>query len=143
NLRTLTKNSPARATGAHISVIGHITKDELCRYLYRTELGNGFANRFLFPVVKRSKLLALGGPPIPQEELTKLIGDLRAAIAFATQNSESELQLDEEAKSLWCERYERLSEGKPGLFGSVTSRGEAQVRRLAAIYALLDRSLMV
>src|SRR5581483_4114637 len=28
-LQTLTKNSPAKATGAHISVIGHITADEL------------------------------------------------------------------------------------------------------------------
>ena len=33
NLRTLTKNSPAKATDAHISLIGHITKDELRRYL--------------------------------------------------------------------------------------------------------------
>ena len=28
DLRTLTKNSPARATGAHISIIGHITRQE-------------------------------------------------------------------------------------------------------------------
>jgi hypothetical protein len=33
DLRVLTKNSPAKATGAHISVIGHITADELRRYL--------------------------------------------------------------------------------------------------------------
>src|SRR5262249_17500414 len=44
NLRTLTKNSPARATGSHISLIAHITRDELLRYLDRTEMGNGFAN---------------------------------------------------------------------------------------------------
>ena len=29
DLGTLTKTSPARATGAHISLIGHITADEL------------------------------------------------------------------------------------------------------------------
>ena len=29
--RTLTKNSPAKATGAHISIIGHVTRDELLR----------------------------------------------------------------------------------------------------------------
>src|SRR5262245_59152724 len=33
NLNSMTKNSPARATGAHISIIGHITRDELRRYL--------------------------------------------------------------------------------------------------------------
>ena len=33
----MTKNSPARATGAHISIIGHITDEELRRYLSSTE----------------------------------------------------------------------------------------------------------
>jgi DNA replicative helicase MCM subunit Mcm2 (Cdc46/Mcm family) len=36
--------------------------------------------------------------------------------------------------------YDELSEGKPGMFGSVTSRAEAYVIRLALIYALLDCS---
>jgi hypothetical protein len=38
DLRTLTKNSPARATKPHISIIGHITRDELRRYLDATEM---------------------------------------------------------------------------------------------------------
>jgi hypothetical protein len=33
DLRILTKNSPAKATGAHISIVGHITRDELRRHL--------------------------------------------------------------------------------------------------------------
>ena len=36
-----------------------------------------------------------------------------------------------------------LSEGKPGLFGSVTGRAEAQTMRLAALYAVLDWSSRV
>jgi hypothetical protein len=43
NLSTLTRNNPLRATGAHVSVIGHTTKDELTRTLSATEQGNGFA----------------------------------------------------------------------------------------------------
>src|SRR5205814_221576 len=39
-LRTLTKHDPARATGAHVSSIGHITADELRRYLSTTEMAN-------------------------------------------------------------------------------------------------------
>ncbi len=35
-LQTLTKNSPARATGAHVSIIGHITADELVRMVTAT-----------------------------------------------------------------------------------------------------------
>ena len=61
DLRTLTKNSPAKATGAHISIIGHVTRDELLRYLGTTEAANGFANRFLWVCVRRSKVLPDGG----------------------------------------------------------------------------------
>ena len=61
NLSSLVKNSPCRATGALISIIGHITAEELRRYLDRTEAGNGFANRFLFVCVRRSKMLPEGG----------------------------------------------------------------------------------
>jgi len=60
-LQNLTKNSPARATGAHISSIGHITADELRRYLTATESANGFGNRQLWICTKRSKLLPEGG----------------------------------------------------------------------------------
>jgi hypothetical protein len=61
NLRILTKNSPARATNAHISIIGHITKEELLRFITDTELANGLANRFLWVLVRRSKILPEGG----------------------------------------------------------------------------------
>src|SRR5262249_47756246 len=57
DLRIMTKNKPARATGAHLSIIGHITRDELKRELTSTEMGNGFANRFLWACSTRSKLL--------------------------------------------------------------------------------------
>jgi hypothetical protein len=60
DLEILTKNAPARATGAHISIIGHITRQELVRYLTTTEAGNGFGNRFLWLYVRRSKCFNSG-----------------------------------------------------------------------------------
>ena len=36
-LHTLTKNDPITATDAHISIIGHITIEELLRHLDETE----------------------------------------------------------------------------------------------------------
>jgi len=60
-LGTLTRNCPLRASGAHISIVGHITAGELSRYLSATDAVNGFANRFLWVAVRRSKLLPLGG----------------------------------------------------------------------------------
>ena len=46
NLRTLTKNSPAKATDAHISILGHTTQQELLRHLNDT----GGRQRFPQPV---------------------------------------------------------------------------------------------
>ncbi|MCA1679655.1 MAG: hypothetical protein LC777_12265 [Actinobacteria bacterium] len=37
-LQTIAKNTPVRARDAHIAIIGHITKDELLRYITATEL---------------------------------------------------------------------------------------------------------
>ena len=64
-LGIMTKNSPAKATDPHISIIGHITTEELKRCLSTTESANGFGNRFLWVAVKRSKLLPEGGRPDP------------------------------------------------------------------------------
>ncbi|MBI4370001.1 MAG: bifunctional DNA primase/polymerase [Elusimicrobia bacterium] len=139
-LRVMTKNNPLLATDAHISIIGHITKQELLRYLDSTELANGFANRFLWIVSKRSKMLPEGG--CPSDETLKNIGmELGRVLKFSS--SVSEIGLDENARAMWHEVYPQLSGDKFGLYGAVVSRAEAIVRRLACIYALLDCSNIV
>ena len=135
DLRVLTKNSPAKATGAHISVIGHITADELRRYLDATEAANGFGNRFLWVCVKRSKLLPDGGG-VPHLEPLK--DRLRAAVEHA--KTVGEMRRDTEARKLWHAVYEQLSTGLPGMLGAMTGRAEAQVMRLACLYALGELS---
>lgn len=140
DLRVLAKNSPAKATGAHISIIGHITRDELLRYLDNTEAGNGFGNRFLWICVRRSKMLPEGGC-LSDEDLEQTAGRIRDAVSFAKDTSE--IVRDECARRLWHEVYPDLSEGKPGLLGAMIARAEAQVMRLACIYALLDCSSVV
>jgi hypothetical protein len=137
NLRVMTKNSPARATGAHVSIIGHITKDELRHNLDQIEAANGFANRFLWSSSRRSNMLPEGGNLSPSL-LNPLISSLHTAITYA--RGVREVRRDEDARALWYEIYAMLSAGHSGLFGAVTSRSEAQVMRLACIYALLDRS---
>ncbi len=137
NLSGLAKNSPGKSTGAHISIIAHITKEELVRYLDRTEAANGFGNRFLWVCVRRSKLLPEGGR-LNEVDFTSFLSRLSEAVNFATQAGR--ISFDEESRGLWREVYGPLSEGKPGMFGALVSRAEAQVVRLACIYALLDQS---
>jgi hypothetical protein len=139
-LASLTKNSPARATDAHISIIGHVTKEELLRYLTTTETASGFANRFLFLCVRRSKFLPEGSV-VPDTTLAALRQRLEAAICAAQQIEA--MQRDEQARAIWYEIYPTLSAGQPGLFGCVTARAEAQVLRLSMLYALLDGSAII
>ena len=60
NLRVLTKNKAARASAAHVSLIAHVTREELLKYLNQTEQANGYANRHLWVCVRRSKFLPDG-----------------------------------------------------------------------------------
>ena len=62
NLKTLTK-IPHKASDAHVSIMGHITIDELELLLSRVDLVNGFANRFLWFAVRRQRSLPFGGTP--------------------------------------------------------------------------------
>src|SRR5262249_30872021 len=139
-LRTLVKTNPARAIGAHIGIIGHITAEELQRHLTETEAANGFGNRFLWICTRRSQCLPEGGS-LSEADLKPLVASLRSTLTVA--QSMQRLQRDEEARTLWHERYPALSDGKPGLLGALCTRAEAQVLRLSCLYALLDQSTTI
>jgi hypothetical protein len=139
-LKTLVKNSPAKATGAHISITGHITRDELRRLLSATEAANGFANRFCWIAVRRSKCLPEGGR-LETVDFSSVVMRLKEAVEAACMVEE--IGRDACAKDLWRSDYPALSEGKPGMLGAVTNRAEAQVMRLSALYALLDCSSVI
>jgi hypothetical protein len=137
NLRTMVKHSPHRATNPHISVSGDITLAELGRHLTETEMANGLANRFIWLLVRRSKSLPFGGE-WHTANLAPLSRTIIGALEFADQNLR--MTWGEDARSLWCEAYELLTEDRPGMFGAVTARAEAQTLRLAMLYALADCS---
>src|SRR5262249_52984728 len=65
-LQTLTRSNPLTSTGAHISVIGHVTAEELRRLLTETDAANGFGNRFVWACVRRSKTLPRGSTAPPE-----------------------------------------------------------------------------
>src|SRR5262245_65996869 len=98
NLNTMTKNSPVRATNAHISIIGHITRAELRRLLTETESANGFANRFLWLAVRRSKCLPEGGN-MESQNLNDLVMRLFKAIELARKTKE--IKRSGAAREIW------------------------------------------
>jgi len=140
DLAPLTKGSPVRATRPHIVIVGHVTQEELVKHLSDTEKANGFANRFVWFAVHHSRVLPLGSNP-DQAVLSPVTEHLRHAVKFAKDAGEVALSID--AANDWRKVYTNLSEGKPGIDGATLGRAEAQVRRIAALYALLDRQTEV
>jgi len=140
NLRTLVSGrhkAPVHATHAHVSIVAHITAEELSGLLSQTDTFNGFANRFLWICVRRARLLPDGGL-YPEQALEPLKDELARAITNARQVTA--MTRSQAAQGLWREIYEVLAVGKPGLLGAITARAEAQVLRLSCLYALLDNS---
>ena len=139
-LRTLTKNSPARATGAHITVVAHGVAEEIRRYLTEAEVLGGTVGRFLWALVRRARLLP--DPPVPDE---KLFVELAEATRRALEHGRTlrAIGRDVEANEAWCVVYGAISEPRPGLAGAATARMEAQALRLAGLYAALDLSPVV
>lgn len=137
DLRILTRNDPVTASGAHISIVGHITTEELRHSLSEVDMANGFANRFLWVYVKRARLLPEGGT-VRDEDLGPLAERLAGALHHG--RGRTLIERDEAAGTFWRDIYAKLSVARPNLWGSITARAEAQVVRLALIYALLDCS---
>lgn len=136
-LRTLTRHNPLTAKDAHISIVGHITAEELRRHLTSTEAANGFANRFIWMLVRRSKKLPDGGS-LDHENLAPHIKKLSTALSAARRRGA--MQRTAAARELWHHAYDELSEGEPGLAGAMLARSEAQVTRLSLVYALADHA---
>ena len=141
SLRTLTRSDPVTATGAHICIIAHVTADELRAELSATDSANGFANRFLFMSVARSKALPFGGIALDDEVLAALRS--RITLMATQARMRDAVGMTASAREVWASVYPTLSEGLPGLFGAVTARAEAQAIRLGLVYALLDGASMI
>jgi len=135
DLTPMTKANRVKATAPHIAIVGHVTKDELLRNLTATESTNGFANRFVWFLVRRSKELPFPSAPL-MNDLELLAG--RTGKILQQARGFGAITMADLAKEAWTAIYHDLSADRPGMAGSLLARGEAQVMRLAALYACLD-----
>lgn len=139
-LQNIVKRSPVKATNPHVSILGHITEEELRRELSETDQVNGLANRFLWVYVRRSKLLP-DAPRLDEAAAAALGMQVRRALEHA--RTCEQILRDEPAADVWRRAYADLSKDYPGMFGALTARAEAHVLRLSMVYALLDCSNVV
>jgi hypothetical protein len=136
DLHTLTKDNPLTASNPHICIVGHITQDELSALLTHGNIYGGLGNRFLWCCIRRN-----GKKPhpkrMPDDTVAELAGRFRRAFEHA-RGINVVGWADQCVMRQWAAAYHDLSEGGHGVFGAMTGRAEAQVLRLAMVYALLD-----
>jgi hypothetical protein len=135
----MTRNEILKATDPHISMIGHVTLEELKDVMSTVQIANGFANRQLWCWARRSKILPDGGARLDHHSLARKISNHLANL----KNRIQVVDFTEEARATWRAGYSKLSEAQPGMLGSVTSRAEALTMRLALIYALIDGATVI
>ena len=96
------------------------------------------------PTVSLDRSAAQPMPPGRRQpgahELSAVATELRRALDWVGDAHTIRLSRDQQARTLWHECYPVLSQARPDLYGAATSRAEAQVLRLSAIYAVLDCS---
>lgn len=134
--RNLTKNSPLRTTDAQVSIIGHITSTELLTCLNEVESANGYANRFLWIAVRRSKFLPFGAGENNFHEIEAFKRKLIQKIESA--RNVGRMIFTAEARNLYAVIYEKLETSRFGFLAKITHRASAYVCRLSCIFALLD-----
>jgi hypothetical protein len=139
-LQPLTKTSPISCKEPHLSIIGHITPEELRKQLNEIEIANGFANRFMWFYVQRSKEIP-NPTGVPPDELQPLVSDLQLAVTFA--RSIQQMNRDSDAENLWKAVYSALTSERFGMYGVITQRAAPHVLRLSMIYALMDRLAII
>jgi hypothetical protein len=132
-LQVLTRKDPLSVENVNLSVIAHVTKDELLNGLTATDRANGFANRFLILCARRNHLLPHGGKRVNQSEIVR-----RLHYALDKAKRRGLVERNDAARELWADEYPGLTRDRDGMKGALCGRAEAHVLRLSLLYALLD-----
>jgi len=143
NLSVATKQNDDKATGAHISIIGHATVREMLSTLRFSDIVGGFANRFLFFVVRRSKMLPIQTIP-DSREMTQLAGRLLKSL----QNARKVTQVTLSAKAVdqWVKTYHELDRDAQDddlTVAPFLSRAAPQILRMAMVLTLVDGEIEI
>jgi len=140
NSQIMNKGTPIWSTGAHLSILASITAAELQKESAAVDYENGFLNRFIFCLSRRTKLIPLPSV-LRAEDFEPTRHMLRSHVANALTAGSRELCFDQAARELWCdELYFELERERFGTAASLLARGAPHVRRLSLIYAASEGS---
>lgn len=138
-LRTMAKNCARTATDPHLSIVGHVTRQELMKVARESDIYGGTFNRFIFLSSDRARLLPHGGD---LDDLGMVPGRIADVVAFA--RGVDRMRRTAAADRLWEQHYGELTVPVgTDLMTAVLSRGEAQCLRLSLLMALAARRATV
>lgn len=127
------------APGAHIGIVGCITREELTALASEVDVTNGLLNRILWVEV-RSQGAKPRVQPLAADAVKRTADVIRRAVVHARKSNRT-LGFTNEGGKAYDAAYERLvADDPPGALGSVVARAEEHMTRLALIYAVLDRA---
>lgn len=142
NAALMNKVEPIKATNAHVSLIAHISPEELKAQTVATDYQNGFLNRFWICMARRSQFIPMP-VTISAEMFTHIRDQLRNALRSA-QITPRPLTMDDQAKEYFHAIYEtELEKERHGLTESLLARAAPHVCRMAIIYAKADNAMQI
>jgi hypothetical protein len=140
-LEARSRGATSVAKDYHLAAVAHITAEELKLRLSESDLFNGYVNRWLWFLVRKSQRLPEGGN-VPDEILHEHAAIIGKRVTDARRASL--VRRSAAAADLWDYIYNRLEDDDPGgLLGAAITRAAAQVMRLSLLYALLDGARVV
>lgn len=131
-------SNSAKCEQPHLSISGDTTIHELRMKMPDGADENGFGNRFLYVYVYRVKHCPQGGPEL---DWSNEISQFHEIVKFA--RTVRLVSMTQSARNWWNQQYTKLEDGPDGLAGKMTARAAAHIRRIAMLYALIDRTDVV
>lgn len=144
-LAPLIKTNRTSVRRPHITMLGHITNQELLSKIKgTTEASNGSLNRFTIFHASRDKIIARP-KPTSQKEIFAFAEEITEILEYVYNNSTPSsilLDFDAEAEAFWCEIYKEFKSDS-SVVGALTSRHEAQTLVFAMLLAVMDKSVLI
>jgi hypothetical protein len=133
------KNSPCKSTDPHIVISSHITKEELNKALSKTDIVNGFLNRFMMVYCIRDKVVDRPAP-VPNETVNMLANWIKGALEIATAREDNPIMFTDAAVERWIEiKHDLESRQHSEHIGPLMIRASAYVWMLSAAIALINQ----
>ena len=148
DIKPLVKHSPTHCTAPHLAIWANITPRELQRMMTESDVSNGFLNRFLFVWAERTGLIAI--PRRMDDVLVREFADRTVDIvkfargAYPASKNTRRMTLSRDAEVVYERHYRDLCESDaPELVATLLERAAPYALRMAMLFALTDRSLVI